>query len=241
MKKLRLHFMWHMHQPYYRDELHGEYHLPWVYLHAMKDYTDMAWHLENEPEARAVVNFAPVLLEQIADYAEQIGAWLEQGRRIGDPVLAALAGPGLPADMPSRRDLVRACLRANEKHLINRFPVLKELVGMAHCGERDPFAAMYFSDQFLVDLLVWYHLGWMGEGAREVSLSYVIEAPVWKTSYRVLLDDKEPTIQGWALVDNTQDEDWEDVQLTLVAGLPISFVHDLYSPRYKRRPVVHVQ
>ncbi len=136
----------------------------------MKDYADMAWHLENEPEARAVVNFAPVLLEQIADYAEQISAWLEQGRRIGDPLLAALAGPGLPADMPSRRDLVRACLRANEKHLINRFPVLKELVGMARCGERDPYSAMYFSDQFLVDLLVWYHLGWMGEGARQDDL-----------------------------------------------------------------------
>ena len=85
-----------------------------------------------------------------------------------------------------------------------------------------------------------------GEGERELVASYIVETPVWKTSYRVLLADPaqeqaETLIQGWALVDNTQDEDWEDVSLTLVAGLPISFVHDLYSPRYKRRPVVQVQ
>ena len=61
---MKLVLCWHMHQPYYRDELHGSYRLPWVYLHAMKDYTDMAWHLERHPRMRLVVNFAPVLLEQ---------------------------------------------------------------------------------------------------------------------------------------------------------------------------------
>ena len=79
-----------------------------------------------------------------------------------------------------------------------------------------------------------------GEGQREILASYIVETPVWKTSYRVILGDEKPLIQGWALVDNPQDEDWVDVQLSLVAGLPISFVHDLYSPRYKRRPVVEV-
>ncbi len=80
-----------------------------------------------------------------------------------------------------------------------------------------------------------------GEGERSLTISYVIETPVWKTSYRVLLYGESTAIQGWALVDNTQDEDWEQVSLTLVAGLPISFVHDLYSPRYKKRPVVVVE
>ena len=79
-----------------------------------------------------------------------------------------------------------------------------------------------------------------GEGTREILAAYIVETPVWKTSYRVLLGGEEPLIQGWALVDNPQDEDWVDVELSLVAGLPISFVHDLYSPRYKRRPVVEV-
>ena len=80
-----------------------------------------------------------------------------------------------------------------------------------------------------------------GSGKRRLLASYTVETPVWKTSYRILLAAARTRIQGWALVDNTQDEDWDDVRLSLVAGLPISFVHDLYSPRYKRRPVVKVQ
>ncbi len=85
-----------------------------------------------------------------------------------------------------------------------------------------------------------------GEGTRDLAVSYIVETPVWKTSYRLLLGDGEgedprPILQGWAIVDNTQDEDWENVRLSLVAGLPISFVHDLYAPRYKRRPVVEVR
>src|SRR5262245_12946107 len=82
-----------------------------------------------------------------------------------------------------------------------------------------------------------------GEGKRGVRVSYTVEAPVWKATYRILLgeESRPPTIQGWAVVDNTQDEDWEDVSLALIAGLPVSFVHDLYTPRYITRPVVEVK
>ncbi|RKG74635.1 hypothetical protein [Corallococcus terminator] len=81
-----------------------------------------------------------------------------------------------------------------------------------------------------------------GEGTRELFVSYVLESPVWKTSYRILLDEAQPPLlQGWALVDNTGDEDWVDVELSLIAGLPVSFVHDLYNPRYQRRPIVEVR
>lgn len=79
---------------------------------------------------------------------------------------------------------------------------------------------------------------------REINVSYILETPVWKTSYRILLPSKEeekPLVQGWALVDNTQDEDWEQVRLSLIAGLPISFVHDLYNARYRQRPVIEVE
>ena len=78
-----------------------------------------------------------------------------------------------------------------------------------------------------------------GRGARDLFVSYVVEAPVWKTTYRVVLDEKKkPFLQGWAVVDNVQDEDWTNVSLSLVAGMPISFIHDLQQPRYKRRPVI---
>src|SRR5215510_7895515 len=78
-----------------------------------------------------------------------------------------------------------------------------------------------------------------GQGERDLFLSYVVEAPVWKTTYRVVLDAKsKPFLQGWALVDNVQDEDWNDVTLSLVSGAPISFIQDLQQPRYKQRPVI---
>src|SRR4029079_15126786 len=81
-----------------------------------------------------------------------------------------------------------------------------------------------------------------GEGARRLRASYTLETPVWKATYRILLPepgaDELPLVQGWAVVDNTQNEDWIDVELALISGLPVSFVHDLYSPRYLRRPVV---
>jgi hypothetical protein len=84
-----------------------------------------------------------------------------------------------------------------------------------------------------------------GEGRRRLRVSYTLETPVWKATYRILLPDAgaadEPLVQGWAVVDNTQDEDWSEVELSLISGLPISFVHDLYSARYLRRPVVEVR
>ncbi len=67
---LNLILCWHMHQPDYRRYDSREFALPWTYLHATKDYTDMAWHLEQNPGMRAVVNFVPILLEQLEDYAD---------------------------------------------------------------------------------------------------------------------------------------------------------------------------
>ncbi len=78
-----------------------------------------------------------------------------------------------------------------------------------------------------------------GSGRRRVRVAYVVETPVWKTSYRLALaDGKPPFLQGWAIVENTTDEDWRDVRLSLVSGRPISFRMDLYEPLYAQRPVV---
>ncbi|MFM8758009.1 MAG: glycoside hydrolase, partial [Methylophilaceae bacterium] len=68
--KLYLNLYWHMHQPDYRDTLTGEYVLPWTYLHAIKDYTDMAYHVEQNPHVKVTFNFVPVLLDQIEDYLQ---------------------------------------------------------------------------------------------------------------------------------------------------------------------------
>jgi len=78
-----------------------------------------------------------------------------------------------------------------------------------------------------------------GAGKRKVRVGYVIENPIWKTSYRLVLDKKEkPYLQGWAIVENPTDEDWKDVSMALVSGRPISFQMDLYTPLYVPRPTV---
>ena len=97
-QKLNVVLYWHMHQPEYRDLRNGEYHLPWTYLHTIKDYVDMVAHIENNPDAKAVVNFAPVLLEQIDDYAHQLDDFLHHGKALRDALLSALADPVMLLD-----------------------------------------------------------------------------------------------------------------------------------------------
>jgi alpha-amylase/alpha-mannosidase (GH57 family) len=189
--RLKVVLCWHMHQPDYRGPEHSEYQLPWVYLHGIKDYVDMAAHLEDNLQARAVVNFAPVLLEQIDDYSQQIHDFERCRRPLGDPLLAALAGPAIPTDPMARQRLVAACLRANETHLINRFPVYRELVDLAVWFQERPGSAAYLSDQYLVDLLVWYHLAWVGESVRQRDLRV---AALEKKGRHFDLDDRRRLI-----------------------------------------------
>ncbi|HZS47674.1 MAG TPA: hypothetical protein VFC63_21575, partial [Blastocatellia bacterium] len=80
-----------------------------------------------------------------------------------------------------------------------------------------------------------------GTGPREMVVSYILAAPIWKTSYRVVLDDSgKPFFQGWAIVDNVSDEDWRDVSLSLVSGQPVSFIQPIQQPLYRYRPVVPI-
>ena len=158
--------MWHMHQPDYRDMRTGRVHLPWTYLHATKDYVDMAAHLEAVPEARAVVNFAPILLEQIEDYIAQVKSYLEGHGVIQDPLLAELAEPALPGNAQARLRLMQDCLRANRERMIARFEPFQRLATMADWYESHPDSMIYASNQFLADLLVWYHLSWMAESVQ---------------------------------------------------------------------------
>jgi len=85
-------------------------------------------------------------------------------------------------------------------------------------------------------------LSFNGAGKRPVRVGYIQQSPIWRTTYRLVLDDKEaPFLQGWALVENPTEEDWKDVKLTLVSGRPISFVMNLYQPLYVPRPMVETE
>ncbi len=86
-----------------------------------------------------------------------------------------------------------------------------------------------------------------GQGARDIVVAYVEEMPVWKASYRLVIPDEQKTkaaesfvLQGWAIVENTTDEDWNSVRLSLVSGRPVSFTMDLYEPLFLARPSVPV-
>src|SRR5262245_47324104 len=80
-----------------------------------------------------------------------------------------------------------------------------------------------------------------GEGQREMIISYTVAAPIWKTTYRVVLDPEgQPFFQGWAVVDNISEEDWQDVSLSLVSGTPVSFIHQIQKPLYRYRPIIPI-
>ncbi|MGZ8199481.1 MAG: glycoside hydrolase [Methylosarcina sp.] len=184
-KKLKLVLCWHMHQPEYRDLQSGEFILPWTYLHAIKDYVDMAAHLEAIPEAKAVVNFAPILLEQIEAYANQVSGYLNHGRAMEDRLLAALVASTLPEDPEDRLLLIKNCMRANRERQIDRYPAFKKLVDMAEWLERHYDALCYVNSQFIFDMLAWYHLAWMGETVKltDNRIKYLIEKSTGYTKH----------------------------------------------------------
>ncbi len=158
---------WHMHQPQYRDQITGEHLRPWAYLHGIKDYVDMAAHLESVPGACAVVNFSPVLLEQLDDYCSNLAAHLRSGAAINDSLLASLAPAGLPKSPEGRVSLIRACLRAHRDNQINRHAPYRRLVDeLERRLAGDAEAAVTTNE--LQDLVVWYHLAWLGETVKRV-------------------------------------------------------------------------
>jgi hypothetical protein len=113
-------------------------------------------------------------------------------------------------------------LRFQNPVIENEFRRALETLSLAHDTQKKA-VSMHFS----------------GEGKRKVSVGYVLESPIWKTSYRLILDKKEkPYLQGWAVVENSTDEDWNNVEMALVSGRPISFRMDLYNPLFINRPLV---
>lgn len=165
-ERLRVVLCWHMHQPDYRDPISGAFIAPWVYLHAIKDYTDMAAHLEARPSARATIDFTPVLVEQIDDYVRRLTRAQSGGAGVGDPLLDALAKPVLDIDSHARQALAATCLHAQRQRMIGRYPAYERLSEMAEFALARKEAFDYLDDAFVFDLLVWYHLAWLGESVR---------------------------------------------------------------------------
>ena len=152
-----------MHQPEYRDPGSGRFIEPWLLLHALKDYSDMAAHLERAADARAVVNFSPLVLDQLEALVEQLDRLFAGGPPPDEPLLAALVPGGMPEDDGDRRALLQACLRAHPDHMRERHPPLARLSALAAAELEAPGAADWLRPGFAADLVAWYLLAWLGE------------------------------------------------------------------------------
>ena len=178
-KHLNFVLCWHMHQPWYQQGIDGEYKLPWVYLHAIKDYEDMVAHLEAHPNMQVVVNFAPVLLEQLDDYAVQLKGWLEEGQVMNDPMLNLLAGTTpIPESPVERYQLLCDCQKANAEKMIDPYPAFNRLLKPFKymfpdgiCGDKDTVCMQYLNSQYFIDVLVWYHIAWLGHALKQTKVS----------------------------------------------------------------------
>ena len=157
-----------MHQPDYRDSITGEYVLPWTYLHAIKDYSDMAFHLENNVKARVSFNFVPILLDQLEDYTAQF-----KSKKIRDPLLALLGMANLAeVSIEQCQLIIESCFKSHHEKMLSPYAQYRRLLNLyqvasvmadAPAEGRD---LQYFSAQYKADLLVWYHIAWMGESIK---------------------------------------------------------------------------
>lgn len=155
MPQITLCLFWHMHQPFYKDLVSGDYRLPWARLHALKDYYGMVKILEEFPEIHVTFNLAPSLLAQIEDYAEG---------KASDPFLALALKPAEAIGRAEREFLLRYLFQANEQRLIGRYPRYRELFAIFKENQCMPqLAAESFDNQMLRDLQVLSQLAWFDE------------------------------------------------------------------------------
>lgn len=163
MKKLYLTFLWHQHQPYYKDDGDGRFHMPWVYLHALKDYYEMALHIEKS-NVKAVFNYVPSLLIQLEEYTDYNAAdnFLIMVRK---PV------PSLTAD--EKRLVANQCFMANLHTMIKPLKRFHELYLKQESLNGDMSC---FTDAELLDLEILYITSWCGEYLRreDSHLQYIL-------------------------------------------------------------------
>jgi alpha-amylase/alpha-mannosidase (GH57 family) len=153
---LHVAFLWHMHQPFYKDPMSGLYRLPWVRLHGTKDYLDMAKILEDFPDIRQTFNFTPSLLEQIKDYTEADAK---------DYYLELTLKKASDLDTEEKTFILENFFLANWDNMIKPFPRYYDLLvkrGLRHLTKSDLVRETgYFSDRDFLDLQVLFNLSWI--------------------------------------------------------------------------------
>ena len=155
MPALRVILLWHQHQPFYKDLVTGEYRLPWVRLHALKDYYGMVKLLDEFPNVHQNFNLVPSLMVQIEDYAAGTAQ---------DPFLRVASTPAKDLSQNERRFALQYLFQANPQHVIGRYPRYKELWDrFREQGSNPDRAERYFQPQDFTDLQVLSQLAWFDE------------------------------------------------------------------------------
>ncbi|MBZ2186739.1 MAG: glycoside hydrolase [Bryobacter sp.] len=155
MPKIYLSFVWHMHQPFYKDLVSGEYKLPWTRLHGLKDYYGMVKILEQFPAVHQTFNLVPSMLVQLDEYARGVAA---------DPFLRAALKETAALTEQEREFVLRYFFQANVQRMIHRYPRYAELYSGWQAVNENPHRALrVFDDQALRDLQLLSQLAWFDE------------------------------------------------------------------------------
>ena len=155
MATLRVLFLWHMHQPFYKDLVSGEYRLPWVRMHALKDYYGMVKLLDEFPDVHQTFNLVPSLLAQIQDYVAGTAR---------DPFLSISSRPARDFSSDDRRFALQYLFQANPTQLIGRYPRYQQLWDKFRANSFNPARAeTAFDLQEYTDLQVLSQLAWFDE------------------------------------------------------------------------------
>src|SRR5574337_1544874 len=149
---IKIAFYWHQHQPYYKDNLTGEYSMPWVRLHGVKDYIGMALLLEEFSEIRQTFNYVPCLLDQLKDY--------EENRAI-DLFWKLTKIPAEDLTESAKFYILDNFFSANHQNMIEIYPRYRELLKKRNFRRKRPQDALKdFSTKDFQDLQVWANLTW---------------------------------------------------------------------------------
>src|SRR5574340_383108 len=154
-KKLKIAFLWHMHQPLYKDPFSGEYVMPWVLYHGTKDYYDMAAILDEFPGIHQTFNLAPCLMEQLSEYAS--GKAVDRYRTISLKAAAELSAE-------DKIFILQNFFQANWDNMIRPIPRYGELLrkrGISNMDEDIHTALRYFVERDYRDLQVLFNLAWI--------------------------------------------------------------------------------
>ncbi len=158
VKRTNLSFLWHMHQPYYRDDLSSQIVMPWVFLHAIKDYYDMPWYLEQFPKIKATFNLVPSLLIQLKAY---------ETYDVNDYFLKTLKENVSDLTHTDKVYLIEYLFFSNVEHMIKPFGRYYDLYQKKERYESYEKAASHFTNSEFLDLEVLFILSWCGEYLRQ--------------------------------------------------------------------------